>query len=195
MSLFKVSVVARNTKDESLATAPVEALVDSGSELTWLPRDVLLGIQITPLRKRSFSTATQQRVSRETGYAILSAEGYETVDEVVFAEPGDLTLLGVRTLEGFGVLVDNIAHRFVATGTIVAVSIAVKSASALIDEKIKELGDWRERTLAKVREIIHEADPEIVEEWKWVKATDPGTPVWSHGGIVCTGRRTRTTSR
>src|SRR2546422_9029313 len=62
-----------------------------------------------------------------------------------------------------------------------------ESASALIDEKIKELGDWRGQTLAKVREIIHDADPEIVEEWKWVKPTNPGTPVWSHGGIVCTG--------
>src|ERR1700737_17633 len=60
--------------------------------------------------------------------------------------------------------------------------VAVESASALIDEKIKELGDWRGKTLAKVREIIHEADSEIVEEWKWM-----GTPIWSHGGIVCTG--------
>jgi len=60
-------------------------------------------------------------------------------------------------------------------------TVPVESASALIDERIKELGDWRGKTLAKVREIIHEADPEIVEEWKW------GTPVWSHGGIVCTG--------
>jgi hypothetical protein len=60
-------------------------------------------------------------------------------------------------------------------------------ASALIDEKIKELGDRRGKTLAKVRGIIHEADPEIVEEWKWVKPTSPGTPVFSHGGIVCTG--------
>ncbi len=65
--------------------------------------------------------------------------------------------------------------------------VPVESASALIDEKIKELGDWRGKTLTKVREIIHEADPEIVEEWKWVKPTSPGTPVWSHGGIVCTG--------
>jgi len=65
--------------------------------------------------------------------------------------------------------------------------VAVESASALIDEKIKELGDWRGKTLAKVREIIHEADPEIVEEWKWVKPTNPGTPVWSHAGIICTG--------
>jgi hypothetical protein len=64
---------------------------------------------------------------------------------------------------------------------------AVESASAFIDEKIKELGDWRGEALAKVREIIHAADPEIVEEWKWVKPTNPGTPVWSHGGIVCTG--------
>ncbi len=65
--------------------------------------------------------------------------------------------------------------------------IPVESASALIDEKIKELGDWRGKTLAKVREVIHQADPEILEEWKWVKPTSPGTPVWSHGGIVCTG--------
>ena len=60
--------------------------------------------------------------------------------------------------------------------------VPVESASTLIDEKIKELGDWRGKMLAKVREIIHKADPEIVEEWKW-----RGTPVWSHGGIVCTG--------
>src|SRR6266849_3695918 len=65
--------------------------------------------------------------------------------------------------------------------------VPVESASAFIDEKIKELGDWRGKTFAKVREIIREADPEIVEEWKWVKPTTPGTPVWSHGGIVCTG--------
>ena len=58
----------------------------------------------------------------------------------------------------------------------------VKSASALIDERIKELGDWRGKMLAKLRAIIHQADPEIVEEWKW-----RGTPVFSHGGMVCTG--------
>jgi len=63
----------------------------------------------------------------------------------------------------------------------------VESASAFIDKKIKELGDWRGKTLAKVREIIHQADPEILEERKWVRATSPGTPVFSHGGIVCTG--------
>src|SRR3989440_5527957 len=66
-------------------------------------------------------------------------------------------------------------------------AVPVESASAFIDAKIKKLGDWRGKTLAKVRAIIYEADPEIVEEWKWVKPTSPGTPVWSHGGIVCTG--------
>ena len=65
--------------------------------------------------------------------------------------------------------------------------IPAESASAFIDEKIKELGDWRGKTLARVRAIIHEADPEMVEEVKWVKPTSPGTPVFSHGGIVCTG--------
>jgi hypothetical protein len=61
-------------------------------------------------------------------------------------------------------------------------SVPTKSASALIDARIKQLGDWRGEMLARVREIIHETDPEIVEEWKWM-----GTPVWSHDGIVCTG--------
>jgi hypothetical protein len=61
-------------------------------------------------------------------------------------------------------------------------ALPVNSASAFIDEKIKELADWRGKTLAKVREVIHKADAEIFEEWKW-----RGTPVWSHGGIVCTG--------
>ena len=64
----------------------------------------------------------------------------------------------------------------------VAVKFAFASASIRIDEKIEQLGDWRGKMLAKVREMIHQADPEIVEEWKW-----RGTPVFSHGGIVCTG--------
>jgi predicted aspartyl protease len=120
MSMFKVNIVARNTKDETQVSPPAEVLVDTGSELTWLPRDLLADINITPVRKRNVTTVTKQIVTRETGYAILSAEGFETVDEVVFAEPNDMALLGARTLEGFGVMVDNIAHRFVATTTIVA---------------------------------------------------------------------------
>jgi hypothetical protein len=61
------------------------------------------------------------------------------------------------------------------------------SASSRIDERIAELGDWRGATLSRVRRIIRDADPDIVEEWKWAKATSPGTPVWSLDGGICTG--------
>lgn len=120
MSMFRVNVIAANPKQEEVTSPPQEALVDTGSELTWLPADVLKAIGITPRRERQFATATKQILRRQVGYAILRAEGYETNDEVVFAEPNDMVLLGVRTLEGFGVMVDNIGHRFVATATIVA---------------------------------------------------------------------------
>jgi hypothetical protein len=61
------------------------------------------------------------------------------------------------------------------------------SASERLDERIAELGDWRGETLGEVRRIIKEADPDVVEQWKWVKPTNPGTPVWSHNGDICTG--------
>ena len=120
MSLFRVNIVACNPKQESMVTPVIDVLVDTGAELTWLPGDLLLKAGITPRRKRTFQTATKQVIEREVGYAILRAEGYETTDEVVFALPSDLHLLGVRTIEGFGVMVDNLAHRFVATTTLVA---------------------------------------------------------------------------
>jgi len=62
-----------------------------------------------------------------------------------------------------------------------------RSASELISKRIAELGDWRGATLGRMRKLIKEADPDVVEEWKWVKPTNPGTPVWSHDGIICTG--------
>jgi hypothetical protein len=62
-----------------------------------------------------------------------------------------------------------------------------QSAPQLISERIAELGDWRGKTLSRMRTLIKQADPDVVEEWKWVKPTRPGTPVWSHGGIICTG--------
>lgn len=120
MSMFKVSITATNPKREELITPAVEALVDTGSELTWLPAEILKTVGITPRRERTFMTANKTVLTRPVGYAILRSEGFETNDEVVFAQPGDMTLLGVRTIEGFGVMVDNIGHRFVATTTIVA---------------------------------------------------------------------------
>ena len=66
-------------------------------------------------------------------------------------------------------------------------STEAQSASEQIDERIAGLEDWRGETLSRMRKLIHEADPDVVEEWKWAKQTSPGTPVWSHDGIICTG--------
>jgi predicted aspartyl protease len=120
MSLFRVNVVACNPQREDSVTPAVDVPVDTGAELTWLPAEILQKIGIHPRRKRTFQTSTKQLIERDVGYAILRAEGYETTDEVVFALPSDLSLVGVRTIEGFGVLVDNLAHRFVATTPLVA---------------------------------------------------------------------------
>ena len=114
MSRFMVNLTAINPKEEHRCTPPVEVMVDTGSEVSWLPKQVLLDAGITPRVKKRFKTATNEIVERDIGYAILTAEGYSTIDEIVFAEDGDMSLLGVRTIEGFSVMVDNIGHRFVA---------------------------------------------------------------------------------
>ena len=118
MSVFKVDIFAVNPKDEDVSTPPIEALVDTGSELTWIPSEFLTKIGVTPRRKKVFITATGDRVERRVGYAILKCEGFETNDEVVFGEKGDQTILGVRTIEGFSVIVDNIGHRLVAQASL-----------------------------------------------------------------------------
>jgi predicted aspartyl protease len=114
-----VNLTAINPKEEHRTTPPVRVMVDTGSELSWLPKQLLMDAGITVKGKKRFATATNELVERDFGYAILVAEGYSTVDEVVFAEDGDMALLGVRTIEGFSVMVDNIGHRFVATVTLV----------------------------------------------------------------------------
>lgn len=120
MGIFAVNAVARNIRNESQATRPIDVVVDTGSEFTWLPASTLEEAAIERRRERLFETATGDVVARSTGYAILEVEEFVTVDEVVFAEPGDQRLLGARTLEGFGVVVDPIAHRLVARATLVA---------------------------------------------------------------------------
>jgi len=152
--MFKVNVVVVNPKREELATAPMETLVDTDSELTWLPAAALQQIGILPRRDRTFATATKQIVKRQVGYAILRAEGYETTDEVVFAEPGDMTLLGVRTLEGFGVVVDNIGHRFVAQTTIVAVLCDIPSEVLMSPPSPEEIARRAEEAKARAQAIL-----------------------------------------
>ena len=112
MAIFKVKLTAINPKDESKKTPPIMTLVDTGSHMSWLPKQDLLDAGITPRGKKRFRTASNQSLERDCGFAILRADKYETNCEVVFAEASDMMLLGVRTLEGFGVKVDNINGRF-----------------------------------------------------------------------------------
>ena len=114
-----VNLTAINPSERQRRTPPVEVMVDTGLEVSWLPKKILLDIGITPEGKKRFEMANKQIIERDIGYAILSAEGYTTIDEVVFAEDADMSLLGVRTIEGFSVMVDNIGHRFVATTSFV----------------------------------------------------------------------------
>ena len=126
MSSFKVNLTAINTKDESRRTPPVGALVDTGAELSWFPRQLLLDAGITPRGKKRFATATNEIIERDFGYAILEAEGHNTVDEIIFAEEGDMSLLGVRTIEGFSVMVDNVGQRFIPVDSFVASFYSLK---------------------------------------------------------------------
>lgn len=95
-------------------------MVDTGSELTWMPSNVLQGIGVEPEKERRFLLADRRTVRRSVGFAILRLGRYRTIDEVVFGEPKDLVLLGARTLEGFGLSVDPQSHRLRATPTIAA---------------------------------------------------------------------------
>ena len=117
MGVFTVSCEVQSVRPGGDALVVDGLLVDSGSELTWLPAPVLAqaGVTITK-RDQPFCMANGQTITRCIGYALLRAAGFETVDEVVFGEPGDLSLLGARTLEGFGAVVDARRKRLVAAG-------------------------------------------------------------------------------
>jgi predicted aspartyl protease len=120
MSAYYLNLVAINPKREEIRSEPVRVLVDTGSELSWLPAEVLAATGIAPRRKRAFRLADGRTMERDVGFSILEAEGFITNDEIVFALPGDMHRLGVRTLEGFGVMVDSLEHRLVATTTLAA---------------------------------------------------------------------------
>ncbi len=117
MGVFRLDCEIVNVGDPSRAAIVPAFLVDSGSELTWVPEDVLRQVGVRVVKKDlQFLMANGQTITRSTGYAILRASGFETVDEVVFGQPGDLALLGARTLEGFGAMVDPSRRRLVAAG-------------------------------------------------------------------------------
>jgi predicted aspartyl protease len=117
MGVFRVNCIVQNmmTPDKSIAIK--QLVVDTGSEFTWIPGTELARIGVA-VRKKDvpFIMANGVTITRDVGYAIVKVNGFETVDEVVFAHPGDMSLLGSRTMEGFGAVVDPRKKRLVASG-------------------------------------------------------------------------------
>ncbi len=117
MGHFYVDCEITNIRDPKKTVSVPHLLVDTGSEYTWISEDILKQIGVKVRKKdTAFLMANGQTITRSIGYAIIRVDNFETVDEVVFGEPGDLHLLGARTLEGFGALVDPRKKRLVAAG-------------------------------------------------------------------------------
>jgi predicted aspartyl protease len=121
MGTFKTECVVENILHRARRVSVPDALVDTGGEFTWIPAPMLERIGITREKKdRTFMMATGQQMTRSVGFAIVRVEKEYTVDEVVFGEPGDMNLLGARTLEGLNYRVDPARRRLVAAGPLPA---------------------------------------------------------------------------
>jgi len=119
MGTFRTTMAIENPLRRGTRAALPDTLVDTGAELTWAPSDILEQIGITRQKRLGFRTADGRAVFRDIGYAIVHAGGTETIDEVVFAEPGDMILLGARSLEGLNLRVDPRSKTLVDAGPIV----------------------------------------------------------------------------
>jgi len=118
MGLFPVQIAVTPVEGGVSVSIP-DALVDTGSEYTWVPRTALTAAGIVPRRTQSFIVADGRRLEREIGYALVRAAGAEAPDLVVFAEPGDLVLLGVHSLEGLNLKVDPVRKELVPAGPVI----------------------------------------------------------------------------
>jgi predicted aspartyl protease len=125
MGIFRTTMGVENPLRPDVIEWLPEVLVDTGSELSWVPTEVLERLGVARRKQREwFQMANGEELVRSIGYVILHAGGKETIDEVVFAEPGDLTLLGARTLEGLNLRVDLRNKRLVSAGPILAAAAA-----------------------------------------------------------------------
>ena len=117
MGVFYIDCTVENMAEPDKSAHVEELIVDTGSEFTWLAQDILTQIGVR-VRKpdQQFMMANGEVITRDVGYAILKVNAFETVDEVVFAQPGDLNLLGAHTLEGFGAIIDARGKQLVASG-------------------------------------------------------------------------------
>lgn len=121
MGTFRVGCKIQNIADPARTARVERLLVDTGSDYTWLPAKVLEKLGVERVKKDvSFVMANGQSITRTVGYVIIHCDRFQTVDEVVFAEPGDLSLLGARTLEGFNAAVDSKKKKLVAAGPVLA---------------------------------------------------------------------------
>jgi clan AA aspartic protease len=120
MGTFRTSIAVENPTRRGALRPVTDVLVDTGSELTWIPRHILEELGILPERRYKFVLADGRVLEREVGYAIVHVEGAATADDLVFAEPGDLVLLGARSLEGLNLRIDPRSRRLVGAGPIVA---------------------------------------------------------------------------
>lgn len=125
MGIFRTTMGVENHLRPGIVETLQDVLVDTGSELSWVPAPVLARLGITPAKHvRRFQMADGGVLERSVGYAILHAGGEQTTDEVVLAQPGDMTLLGARTLEGLNLRIDLQTKQLVAAGPILAASAA-----------------------------------------------------------------------
>lgn len=120
MGTFRTMIQVENPLARGRLSTAADALVDTGSEMTWVPEEILRSLDVPVENTRRFVTATGERVVREFGYAIVHAAGAKTIDEVVFARPGDMVLLGARSLEGLNLRIDPRAKRLIDAGPILA---------------------------------------------------------------------------
>ena len=124
MGLFRITIGVENSRERGSIVHVPEALVDTGSEYTWIPRPLLAELKVGVEKRRSFIVADGRRIEREVGYAILHAAGTTTIDEIVFAEESDFAILGAHSLEGMNLRVDPVKKVLVDAGPILAVSAA-----------------------------------------------------------------------
>lgn len=120
MGLFRTTIAIQNWERRGPRRTLPDTLVDTGSEYTWIPRHVLEELGVIPQRKQAFIVADGRRIDRDIGYALVSAGGSEAPDLVVFAEVGDMSLLGAHSLEGLNLKIDPVRKELVPAGPVIA---------------------------------------------------------------------------
>ena len=124
VGLFRTTIEVQDLERRGSRRSLPDTLVDTGSEYTWIPRGVLEALGVVAQRKQGFVVADGRRLDRDIGYALVSAGGSEAPDLVVFAEPGDMTLLGAHSLEGMNLKVDPVRKELVPAGPVIAAAAA-----------------------------------------------------------------------